>query len=281
MEDDSLIPALNPVTDPVDPENPQIQIPRYPVGQDITCYGEPTLSNGFDRGYGDMTQSRKMQALHFNRPNSPTRFGEYMQVLDQAVDQPNKTLRVTDASVGQTWIIRIKSTDTFNPQPTGSYSQTLISKIDADDGNNAVLIYLGSSGRCVFQIRKAGVDYAVYHADVYPAIGTEYEYALVWNPAGATTNDKMHIYLNGVLKTNTNNTPTSYGDATKHDLYIGRRGGYNDGYFTGNIILVKYFHNFLATDANILSHYNNKLTIADGITYGHVAVINYMTPQNS
>lgn len=277
MVDDSLISALNPETQIQDPENPTVPIYTYPIGQDVTLKGEPKLESGFDRGYGDPTNTLKRQALHFNRLNSPTIFNEYMKVRDQAIDQPHKDFRVS-AGLAQTWIVRIKS-DNFDPN--GGYSQRVLSKIDNDTNQDGILCFLGSTGRCVWQIRRAGVDYAVYDASFYPVIGTEYEYALVWNPAGATTNDKMHIYRDGVLKTNTVNTASDYGlDPTDHDLYIGKRGAASSGYFQGHIILVKMFQDFLGTDANILSHYTNKLTIAGGIGYGQVAVPDISVPRN-
>jgi hypothetical protein len=276
LEDDSLIPALVAEFDAQDPDVPIVAIPRYPIGQEIFCFGEPKLESGFDRGYGDITNTKKRQALHFNRVNSPTRYEEYIRVTDQAIAQPNKTLRVLDATGGSTWIFRIRN-DNF-AQQGGTY-QRVINKIDNDTLQEAYSFIVYDSGRVVFQVRKAGVDYAVYDASFSPSLNTEYEYALVWNPAGATTPDKMKIYRDGVLKTNTNYAPIDYGlDATEHDLYIGKRGAASNGFFQGHIILVKYFHNFQAAAGNILDHYTNKLTIAGGVPYGGVAVPDWVNP---
>jgi hypothetical protein len=276
LEDDSLIPALVAEFDAQDPDVPIVAIPRYPIGQEIFCFGEPKLESGFDRGYGDITNTKKRQALHFNRPNSPTQDQEYIRVTDQAVAQPNKTLRVLDASGGSTWIVRIKSDDFTQ---VNGVNQRIISKIDNDTYQDAIMWYLTGAGQMAFQVRKAGVDYAVYDSSFTGVTGTEYEYALVWNPAGATTPDKMKMYRDGVLKTNTNFTASAYGnDVTEHDLYIGKHGAASSGYFHGHIILVKYFHNFQATAGNLLDHYTNKLTIAGGVPYGGVAVPDWVNP---
>ena len=277
LVDDSLIPALVAEFDVQDPEVPTVPQPKYPIGQIITCYGEPKLESGFDRGYGDPTNTKKRQALHFNRALSPTVFQEYVKVTDQAVAQPNKTMRVLDASSGSTYIFRIKS-DNFTPN--GGFNQRVWNKIDQDANTHAVCFNIPSDGKLVFQIRNGGTDYAVQDATFTPLVNTEYEYALVWNPAGADTNAKMKCYRNGVLLTNTVVTAGSYGaTVTDHDTYIGKLGGSTTaGSFQGYIILCKYFHNFQATATNLLDHWTNKLTIAGGVPYGGVAVPDWVTP---
>ena len=275
LVDDSLIPALIPEFDPQDPEVPTVPIPRYPIGQEIFCFGEPKLESGFDRGYGDNTNTKKRQALHFNRLNSPTKDTEYIRVTDQSVAQPNKNINIS-AGLGQTWIVRIKSDD-FALQ--GGEPQRILNKIDEDALTNGISIFIATDGKIGFQVRRSGVDYAVQDASFTPSLNTIYEYALVWNPAGATTADKMHIYRDGVIKTDTVITAEDYGlSSLEHDLYIGKRGASSTGFFHGYIILVKMFQGFMATDTNISDHFTNKLTIAGGVPAGGVAVPDWINP---
>lgn len=276
LVDDALIKAVNPVFPPVDPEVPNVRPPKFPIGQDITMWGDPRLESGFDRGYGDPTISKKQQALHFNRVGSPTLFKDYIQVKDQAATEPVKTMRILDTAAGATFIFRIKS-DSF--ATNFGFSQRVWNKIDQDANTHAVSFIVLTDGKVNFQVKNAGTDFAVQDASFTPSLNTEYEYALVWNPAGATTPDKMKIYRDGVLKTNTNVTAASYGNTvTDHDTYIGKLGGLGDGgYFQGYIILCKLFIGYQATAAELLDHFTNKLTIAD-ILYGQVAVPDWNVP---
>jgi hypothetical protein len=244
------------------------------VGQDITCYGEPKLVSGFDRGYGDATNTKKRQALYFNRATSPTRYQDYIKVLDQSLTDANKSMRVIDASSGFSLLVRVK----FDFITSPNFDPTLYYKVDDDTNDNSVCITIPTSGKLRFTVSKANVDKTRQTTSTISS-GNDYEMWFVYDPAGATDDDKLKIYVNGSLQTNEAGSIPTYGSLTDHDVYIGKRGDLDGGYIQGHIIQVKYFLNLKVSASEVSQHFTNKLTIAN-IAYGKVSTTEYSVPRN-
>lgn len=260
LEDDSRCPSA---------------ITNNPPGQIVTLYGEPKLENGFDRGYGDNTNTQLRQALHFNRSNSPTKYKEYIQITEQGVTDTLKSLRITDHTK-MSYFFRVKMDDLNNNGFGGSsFSPTIWHHYN--DSNNGIRIVINSTGEMKCQLEKGGVTYMT-KAAMSLVTGTDYELALSWDNAGATDADKFKYYKNGVLQTTVTDTGVSF-DTSTTDMFIGKRGNTDAGYCLGYIVLVKVWRNATNTASHWSQHFTNKLTIAN-IPYGQVAVAEESVPKN-
>jgi Concanavalin A-like lectin/glucanases superfamily len=263
MFDDSRIPSSLPNT--------------YGFGQDITLYGEPKLEDGFDRGYGDSTNTQKRQALHFNRTNSPTQWQEYINITDQSLTDPFKSLRVMD-NTKMSWLIRVKM-DSFADNGSANTQPTLFHKCDDSTKDNGYRINFLGGGDIKWSLSKTNVDYCVQANSADLSIGTDYELGFAWDNAGVTDNDKFKIYVNGTLQTNSTGTQSVI-DSSTFDTFIGKRGNGDGGYLQGNIILAKIWTGVALTAAQFSQHFTNKLTIGN-IAYGKVATTEYPVPKNA
>ena len=246
------------------------------LGQNITCHGEPKLEGGFDRGYGDPTNSKGRQALHFNRDNSFTQWEEWIQVLEQASTDSLKSLRVVD-NTRLSYLIRIKL-DSGGLNGNGSEGLNVTLFHHYNDGNNNTRLALGTAGNMRWSLEKGGVQYNVDTADGVVTTGTDLELGFAWDNGGATDADKFKFYKNGVLQTTLSDTGVAVSSGST-DLFVGKRGTSDGGYIKGHIIMVKVWRGVTHSATAFLRHFTNKLTTAD-IAYGKVATAEESVPRN-
>lgn len=259
------------------------QIPSSNIGgssgQQILLYGEPKLYDGFDRGYGDNTNTQKRQALRFNRPNSPTIAKEYIAITDQALTDPNKSLRVLDyAASGFSVFNRVKLDNFDNTMGTAGVDMTLMSKIDDNAGLYSFLVSVTATGKVRFQVINNGTA-KFRQTTTTLTVGQEKEIFCVYDPAGGTDDLKLKIYFDGTLQTNEASTQGGVGSASDHNLYIGKRGSSDGGFIQGYLIYSKFFGGYKVSAAEAAQHFTNKLTIGN-IAYGKVAVTEYPVSKN-
>ena len=238
-------------------------------GQEVYCFGEPKLEGGFDRGYGDNTNSKKRQALHFNRNNSPTQWQDYIRVVDSSAVNFNKTFRISDSNT-LSWFIRVKF-DGFENNGTVGSAPTLFA--ETDDSSNQMRMFVTSAGQIRWQYKKGGTEIA--NSANTLSVNTDYE---IWFTYDHLATPKMHIIVNGTDQSLTTQTASAYGSGTNDDLYIGKRRDDDGGYIRGYIIYAKHFRQIISpTEAS--QHFTNKLTIAN-IAYGKVATTEESVPRN-
>lgn len=272
--DDSMIPATVGITKPVDPDIPKANVPQYPRGQDITCHGDPRLEDGFDRGYGDPTNSKKRQALHFNRTGSLTQWQDYIQVREQALTDSFKSFRVAD-NTRLSYLIRVKM-DSLESNGSDGLNVTLFHHYNS--GNDGTRIYLSPTGQMRWTLEKGGVTNSGTTTNGVVTTGQDVELGFAWDNAGATDADRFKFYKDGVLQTTTTTTAAGFSSGST-DMFIGKRGSGDGGYVQGYIILAKIWAGVTHSASAFLRHFTNKLTIAN-IAYGKVATTEESVPRN-
>ena len=272
LYDDSQIPATVGITNAVDPDIPRANVPRYPRGQDITCYGEPLLEDGFDRGYGDPTNTKKRQALHFNRPTSPTYLQDYIKVRDQASIDSWKSLRIQD-NTRMSYLFRVKM-DSFDS--SGGIVTTLLHHCNDSSITNGLRIAIDNTN-LRWTLKKGGVQYAVKAVHGI-TVGEDRELGFAWYDGGATDADKFQFYVDGTLKTTVTDSSIAQ-SGTDLDMFIGKRGDTDGGYVQGYIILVKAWRGTTHSATAFQRHFTNKLTTAN-IAYGKVATTEESVARN-
>ena len=251
-------------------------IKNDPVGQDITCWGEPRLEGGFDRGYGDPTNSKGRQALHFNRDNSTTQWHDWIQVREQATTDSLKSVRVVD-NTRLSYLIRLKL-DSGGLASNGSQDLNVTLFHHYNDSSNNTRIFLGTGGNLRWSLEKGGVQYSVDTADGVLTTGTDVELGFAWDNGGATDADKFKFYKNGVLQATQADSVGGVSTGST-DLFIGKRGSGDGGFVKGHIIVAKVWRGTTLAASAYLRHFTNKLTI-DDIAYGKVATAEESVPRN-
>jgi len=216
------------------------------MGNNADIFGEPCPT------------SASMNFRGGSKRNTGWSFTQSDKVYCTVLDSNDFNIGATETT-GHSWIFRVNFKSLLE---SGNRSQTLVEH--HDDGSNKFSIRVGNDGNLKYLVKRLGTEYKMRTNTSPVTVNTDLELACTYN-AGTNV---IKLYVDGIPMTTT--TSTDVLDAFNfNDLYVFSHVPVSTlepvlGFCDFNYVdCVKMYQAKVLTDAQVLNHYRNKVSISD------------------